>query len=282
MFETRYLSVFFCWLLCVAGFAGCDNNDDERAFAPFRLEKESYEVMMKGRNMIFVTNGSGDFALTVEKPALLDAVYESPVNDPSLFNDHPGAIRLVGKQKGETKLTVTDRVTGETQTVRIKVTDSYIAYSIRESDHPALTGHTILYFIHNPARDCYFITVDPQTGEFSATPAAKGAYRFSVETEGEGNPVPYLTLVYSADEQGRLTDAAIAPEPHRFDLSGNNPAAYTALESALGFRWNDLRSETSLRDINKAVQMRVTETGTAYSVEGELTIDRLFPEGILE
>ena len=65
-----------------------------------------------------------------------------------------------GKQKGTTTLTLTDNVTGDKETVEVKVTDCYIAYGIAESNHPTLTSNLMLYLVNNKARDCYFFTMD--------------------------------------------------------------------------------------------------------------------------
>lgn len=54
---------------------------------------------------------------------------------------------------------VKDNITNETVDLRIKITDSYLAYAIEKSNHPALSNGTVVYLINNEAKECYFSVI---------------------------------------------------------------------------------------------------------------------------
>lgn len=49
-----------------------------------------------------------------------------------------GVVSLFGKQKGSTMLSIIDNVTGDKETIEVKVTDCYLAYVINDSNYPIL------------------------------------------------------------------------------------------------------------------------------------------------
>lgn len=127
--------------------------------------------MWHGISEIPITNGSGDISLSVADETIIEA------NE--VLNEGGSVyVSLQGKQKGSTTLTLTDNVTGDKETVEVKVTDCYIAYGIAESNHPTLTSNLMLYLVNNQARDCYFFTIDYIQHQLNNTPIAKGTYEF--------------------------------------------------------------------------------------------------------
>ena len=99
--------------------------------------------------------------------------------------------------KGETKVKVKDNITNETVDLRIKITDSYLAYAIEKSNHPALSNGTVVYLINNEAKECYFFRYIEFRDELSHTPIAKGTYDFFTKLEsGSGNSSPTYAIPY--------------------------------------------------------------------------------------
>lgn len=274
-------------LFCMTvGFTHCKEEEPtQQALTPFKLDKQSYEVMLKGYKHIAIANGSGELGIEVAEPAILDAKYSrNPGED---F----GILRIEGKEKGETTLTVTDLVTKETETVAIKVTDIYLAYEIRESNHPALDVGTVVYLVNNERKDCYFFRYADTENTVPTFLCAKGTYRFSVRleqgVEGERN-VPYLTLIYASDEKGHFTDAAIAPIEHPFRMKledGVGPIHVTNLiQHYLGVNWEELISQrlSTKTNVIKLPTLKMTVDETDFSLTGTLDILPSIPEGILE
>ncbi len=274
-------------LLCMSvGFTHCKEEEPtQQALTPFKLDKQSYEVMRKGYKHIAIVNGSGELGIEIAEPAILDAKYSrNPEED---F----GILRIEGKEKGETTLTVTDLVTKETVTVAIKVTDIYLAYEIRESNHPALDVGTVVYLVNNERKDCYFFHYADTENKLPTLLNAKGTYRFSVRleqgTEGERN-VPYMTLIYPSDEKGHFTDAAIAPIEHPFRLElqdgATNINVVNIIQHYLGVNWEELISNQPYPRTNvmKSPTLKMTVDETDFSLTGTLDILPSMPEGILE
>lgn len=135
-------------LLCVAVLAGCGDRIDRKDFiAAFSLDRDYYEVRLaRGTTTVAITNGSGDLALEVADETILQATYTGGLSADEL----KGVINLYGKRKGTTTLTVTDRITGDRQTVEVKVTDCYLACNIFDSNHPSLKAGTTLFWVNNP------------------------------------------------------------------------------------------------------------------------------------
>lgn len=107
---------------------------------------------------------------------------------------------------------------------------------------------------------------------------AKGTYTLSIEGKGD-TAKPHLTLTYPSDEQGRLTDAAIPPTAHMFDISNSVEMVYTFLARQLHFDWNDLRPETKALPPTRYF-MHMKEAGTTYEIAA-IIATRKIPESIL-
>lgn len=146
---NKLIAPFFIIISLFISACNDDNNENE-PMSPFSLEKTYYEVRLwRGITEIPITNGSGDISLSVADETIVEA---------NKVQNEGGStyVALQGKQKGTTTLTLTDNVTGDKETVEVKVTDCYIAYGIAESNHPTLTSNLMLYLVNNKARDCYF------------------------------------------------------------------------------------------------------------------------------
>lgn len=242
--KTKHLLGALLSFLYTIIFFSCGNNDEKKIYS-LSFEKEYYERPLLGTTNITITGGNRDYTVTVEKTDILniDVDLSSSIG--------MGSLRITPKKKGETKVKVKDNITNETVDLRIKITDSYLAYAIKKSNHPALSNGTIVYLINNEAKDCYFFRYIESRDEISRIPIAKGTYDFFTKLEsGSGNSsptyaIPYLTLNYASDEQGNFSDATVPPTPHklRFELYDGVTSANAVLNlisKFLGVDWKEL------------------------------------------
>ena len=249
--KTKHLPGALLSFLYTIIFFSCGNNDEKKIYS-LSFEKEYYERPLLGTTNITITGGNRDYTVTVEKTDILniDVDLSSSIG--------MGSLRVTPKKKGETKVKVKDNITNETADLRIKITDSYLAYAIKKGNHPALSNGTIVYLINNEAKDCYFFRYIESRDEISRTPIAKGTYDFFTKLEsGSGNSsptyaIPYLTLNYASDEQGNFSDATVPPTPHklRFELYDGVTSANAVLNlisKFLDIDWKKLLPEVNIQ-----------------------------------
>ncbi len=285
--KKKYLLGAFLSFLCTIIFFSC-GNDDEKKIYPLSFEKKYYERPLIKVTDIMIKGGNRDYTVTVEKTDILSINVDlsSPVG--------MGTLKIIPKKKGETKVSVRENITNETVDLKIKITDSYLAYVIKESNHPALSNSTALYLINNEAKDCYFFRYSDYKNELSQTPIAKGTYDFSVKLEnGSGNSsptysIPYLTLNYASDEQGNFTNASIPATPHklRFELYDGGTsvnAVINLIQRYLSVDWEKLIQNAPIRSDHIIVPtLKTTIDNTDYTIIGILNTYPEIPENILE
>ena len=247
--KTKHLLGALLSFLCTIFLFSC-GNDDEKEIYPLSFEKEYYERPLLGAANIMIRGGNRDYTVTVERTEILSISVDLS------SSTGMGSLLVYPKKKGETKVSVKDNITNETVDLKIKITDAYLTYSIKESNHPALSNGTAVYLINNEAKDCYFFHYNYSQHELSQNPIAKGTYDFSVKLEngfGNSSPtyaIPYLTLNYASDEQGNFTDASTPPTPHKlrfelFDGVTSVNAVINLIQRYLKIDWEQL--------INKAL-----------------------------
>ena len=235
-----------------------------------------------------IRGGNRDYTVTVERTEILSISVDLS------SSTGMGSLLVYPKKKGETKVSVKDNITNETVDLKIKITDAYLAYSIKESNHPALSNGTAVYLINNEAKDCYFFHYNYSQHELSPTPIAKGTYDFSVKLEnGSGNssptyPIPYLTLNYASDEQGNFTDASTPPTSHKlrfelFDGVTSVNAVINLIQRYLKVDWEQLINKALTRsDYLIIPTLKTTIDNTDYTIIGTLDTHPEIPENILE
>ncbi len=274
-------------LVSIISFMSCDDDNSENTpLEPFQIEKQSYEVIKDGYTHIYIHNGSGKINFSIEDPQIIDASYQEGTSDNSCL----GIVRIEGKQKGETRITLTDPTTQETEILKMKVIDRYLVYGIEESNHPALKSKIVMYLINNEKRDCYFFPYVDSEHKVSNKLIARGTYDFSVKTEHgtEVSAIPYLTLTYPADEKGNFTDATITPTPHEFrfmmEEGATSYAVLGLIQHYLNVDWEALTpKDTSTRnDIIISPTLKMTVDDTNYSITGTFNSIPAIPEGTLD
>lgn len=279
--NTKNLLGILLLFLCAIGLPACSDDDETKELTPLQIEKRSYEVRWGDSDDIGIYNGSGNISLKVQNTDIIEASYKINEDYGKLILGGAnytflGQIRVSGKQKGETSLTVTDNVTKETVELQIKVTDRYLSCAIQEGNHPALTKDITVFFVGNEAHDCYFFSMDHANNKLYDEPLAKGTYEFTAEKDGENNKFGVI-LTYASDDKGRFTDAAIVPSAHKFDMRGSDSYVYSVLKGYLGVDWDNLTKSS----VPKDYIMCMNEIGTEYSAKGLLVLTQM-PEGILE
>ena len=278
-------------LVSIISFMSCDDdNSENKPLEPFQIEKQSYEVIKDGYTHIYIHNGSGKINFSIEDPQIIDASYQEGTSDNSCL----GIVRIEGKQKGETRITLTDPTTQETEILKMKVIDRYLVYGIEESNHPALKSKIVMYLINNEKRDCYFFPYVDSEHKVSNKLIARGTYDFSVKTEhgtevsSATYAIPYLTLTYPADEKGNFTDATIPPTPHEFrfmmEEGATSYAVLGLIQHYLNVDWEALTpKDTSTRnDIIISPTLKMTVDDTNYSITGTFNSIPAIPEGTLD
>lgn len=268
------------FIMCLFATACSDDNNENEPITPFSIGETYYEVRLgKETNSIYITNGSGDISLAIEDENILQATY----SDKLYADELRGVVSLFGKQKGNTTLTIVDNVTGDEETVEVKVTDCYLAYGIAESNHPALKANTTLFFINNPAKDSYVFVIDNLHGKLYDRPIAKGSYEFFVtpDPKEQLQGIPSLRLTLHADEEGSVADNGATATSYDFQMMGNN-SVFSVIQAYLGVDWEELIDNTHTKSVAPIdMTMTLTVPDTDYQITGVLTTTSI-PEHILD
>ena len=279
---NKLIAPFFIIISLFITACNSDNNENE-PMSPFSLEKTYYEVRLwRSITEIPITNGSGDISLSVADKTIIEA-------NKVLNEGGSTYVSLKGKQKGSTTLTLTDNVTGDEETVEVKVTDCYIAYGIAESNHPALASNIMLYLVNNEARDCYFFTMDNIQHQLNNTPIAKGTYEFFVTIDAGTGPapqlygIPHLRLAYPSDADGNFADE-VSVHDFQIELYGDGASSPNCLEiikAYLGVDWEELISNATTKSVPpRDYTMVLTIPDTDYEIIGAFATASI-PEYIL-
>lgn len=254
----------------ILALSACSDDETSRIH-PFAVNVASSEVPLHRSSEISIASGNGRYALEIGNPALAEATVV--FGD---LSDTYGTIRIIGKQKGETSLSVTDSVTRETVTIALRVIDNYLAALITSGNHPALSNNVWMYLVDNDAHDCYFFgrSADEATAMPVAPLLAQGKYAFSVEAG-----IPFLTLTYPSDADGKFANTGAAAVSHTFDISGSDKQVPAILKSFLHVDWEELSKETRT-SAPSSYYLKMKETGTAFETEALLSVTPV-PQGFL-
>lgn len=259
-----------------------DDNNENELITTFCLEKKYYEIRLeRSATSISITNGSGDISLKIEDENILQAIYVK--YDDNKENSRKGHINLYGMQKGTTTLTIIDNVTKDVENVEVKVTDCYLGYDIAESNHPALKANTTLFFINNPAKDCYIFAIDKLHGKLYDRPIAKGSYEFFVtpDPKEQLQGIPGLRLTFHTDKEGDVTDNDATATSYDYQMRGNN-FVFGYIQGFLGVDWEELLDNTHTKSpapIDPTMILTVPDTD--YQITGVLSTTSI-PEHILD
>lgn len=254
------------------------NDDDNKSepITPFSLEKNYYETRLeRGVTFISITNGSGDISLAIEDEEILNAIY-SKYNDKE--DSRKGHINLYGLQKGATTLTITDNITKDVETVEVKVTDSYLAYVIADSNHPALKVNTVLFFINNPKKEHYVFAKDNIHGKLYEQPIAKGSYEFFVTPSDNATSQFYVIPCLHLN----ITDNDATTASYDFQIKPTSEYVLNTIQTYLGVEWDKLIDEVQTKSpASIDMSMTLIIPDTDYQIIGALS-NAPIPEHILD
>lgn len=205
---------------------------------------------------------------------------------------------LFAKQKGETEITITNKETNYSKTIPIKVTDNYLSAMIMGSNHPAFGKDMFLFFVNNDKHSFYLF--NKKDGEPDGSPVCEGTYAFSVKKETITNKdkngketsievlVPYLTLNYHSDKDGKI-DASAPLVAHEFRLdSSTNEVLKAIMNKIKDINWDDWKHifdpkpEQTRSKAVLGIGFVMKEDGTDYIVDGDLYDNYRIPEHVLE
>lgn len=258
-------------LLTSCFLAGCEEQKDVAPTTPFCLDKTYYEARWgRGETTIPIMNGSGDIQLDITNENILQASYQKELQADGAI----GTVTLHGKQKGSTTLTLTDNVTHDQETVEVKVTDCYLAYTVDKSNCPALAAGAVLFFVSNEAQALHLFASDNQ----SDTPTTTGTYEFFVRQDNGGSLRPYLRIGFPSGTAEGTSDI-----PHEFVLSFNNPqAVLSIIQGYLGMDWDALiRTPTAKNTAPQRFTMTLTNPDSGHETTGTFSTASI-PEHVLE
>lgn len=260
------LTTAFCVLACIL-WVGCSDEDgkekEPEPIRPLIFEKEAYEIRENLITELYALSCNGYNVLDVESgdTARMKAnvvIYENGTSHAS------GCIYLTGVQKGNTSLTVRDRLTQESKTLDIKVVDLHLGMKVTDSDHPLFTasGFGYLFLVGNGQQDFYLFSVKDDCPDRMI---GRGNFAFSVESEK-----PCLTLTVAGENDSSTS--------YRFDLSGNNQRVYTLLSHYFRLGW-ETAEQTFSKSVDQSIRFRMTEGGK----EVFLMFDHVqLPDGFLK
>lgn len=117
--RTKSLFGTLLMFLLTSCFTSC--SDDDNPENHFELSENSCEVM-QGFSAFINLNAHENTTLNIGNSELVDAVYTWG------GDGNKAKIEIKGKQKGETNLVVTDNETGESTTIKVKVTEYPMPY----------------------------------------------------------------------------------------------------------------------------------------------------------
>ncbi|HOI79286.1 MAG TPA: hypothetical protein PLI30_06745, partial [Petrimonas sp.] len=122
--KTNTKSKFLIPLLVFILMPSCEKIEHESLFFYYDYR----EVPVNGTVLIGPKTGSGNYTLEVENPLLFSAEMQTG------WSSAAGMIAIQGWLKGDTRLTVTDNLTKESQKLKIKVTDNYEVMRISKAN----------------------------------------------------------------------------------------------------------------------------------------------------
>ena len=258
------------FIMCLFATACSDDNNENEPITPFSLGETYYEVRLgRETNNIYITNGSGDISLAIEDENILQATYSG-----ELYADElRGVVSLFGKQKGNTTLTIVDNVTGDKETVEVKVTDCYLAYIINDSNHPVLPAGTTLFLVNNQAQDYYLF----DQGNIYNKPILKDSgYEFFITLDaGTGAApanyaIPNLRLCrHNPADAGTTTSKFYDFQIELYGEDASSSHVLQVIQAYLGVDWEELISNALTKSpapIDMTIIMTVPDTD--YRIRG--------------
>ena len=236
---------------------GC-KKEEQKTF-DFILRTNTMSAPLNSQSYLPIVSGNSDYSIKIENSDIATADF---IGGGSL---NFGTIVISGKKKGETTISITDKVTGTVEEVKLKVTDFYLPLVVSNSNHPALLQNMRFYLVNNEKKDVFFFLEKDGKLELQQ----KGSYEFLSEEEG-GTKIPYLILHYASDEEGHFADSAGHSVTHKFDLRGSNGQVYELFRVAFGVNWGSDPVPATKSSPIARMQVIMKEVGANFGVQAYL------------
>lgn len=278
--KTNTKSKFLIPLLVFILMPSCEKTEHES----LSFYYDYREVPVNGTVLIGPKTGSGNYTLEVENPLLLSAEMQTG------WSSAAGMIAIQGRLKGDTRLTVTDNLTKESQKLKIKVTDNYEVMRISKANKtdngevppfPAsLNTIEWICLVNNTERDLYLVNRE-STSSTDYVLKVRGKGTYTIDTE-EGNC--FMTFSYGVDEKGQptLDEESAKTVSYRFRMSINDLALHRlnqnlnlGLDTSMPGNWKEL-----IRD-DWEIGIPMEGMDTAYKAFGTLLSSFEMPVGVL-
>lgn len=268
----RRKNFFGMLLLALLAFCFIACSDDDPT--PFTFYDDYYEVPIHGTRYISLKTGHRNYEVQIDDPRYAHVTIEDGWSDPN------GMIVLSGVLTGETTLIITDNERNQKHVLKVRIVPNYESFysnTIRENQHPALYDVTT-FLMNTPQREVFFLKREPiSSTDFKMVLVTQGTYAFSKE----GDDL-FLTLTYASND-GKFTDAAIAPEPHKFLITKISDHLLHKFNMNLNLGFDTTPAvETSYSSYDWSDAFEMEEMGTTYKVSASVPITSQLPEGILK
>ena len=89
-----------------------------------------------------------------------------------------------------------------------------------------------VYLKNNEAKECCFFTYNYLEHKIDENLISKGCYKYET--------IPFLTLTYKTDEDGKLTNENITASGYKLNLIGSSSATYSIISKYLGVDWDQI------------------------------------------
>lgn len=220
--KTFFLSVILFLLVTFSCCSKDENNDNMLHF-----EKDYYEIPINNTWMHQIEfTGDGNYTAETTDESVLTAT----VNGKELI--------ISPKQKGVANVTVKDEKLMVSSTLRIKVVDSYLCFSVSSPAHQPFSKGNLLFLVDSSDKDFYLYDDEENLTD-------KGYYKIYVK-----NNTPYLAL------HSNTLDAV-------YDISGSTSALWQIFDTVFGKSW---QMSTSVQAMKTRADMSVL-TMNAVDIE---------------
>jgi hypothetical protein len=250
-----FIAILSCFLL-----QSCYNDDsvEKRTYVPgmLDLKSDSLDVAEGHTIELGFGNGGGIYSVTSTDTNIVKASLDTtmPKTSPTTIY-----IKMIGKQKGNTTILVSEKKSGEHRTLYVRVTDFYMALYADSSNVPYFPKGQYMFLIANDAHSCLVYQYKHKGGNpVLPKKMASGNYSFSKKDS------TYLLTLKMSDGQ-----------EDTYEITASKIALYD-IGSAFGFDTptptkEDFRNENGkedssirLKGLDNAKQMRLKCTYSSW------------------
>lgn len=252
--------------LFTIGFISCgdsDENDDNPEYH-LELSKSSCEVMQE-RSITIDLTAHENTTLDIKNPALIEVIYTWELGS------YKAKIAIKGKQKGETDIVVTDHQTGESATIKVKVTEYPMPRLAVEQPKGNIFDLMNLYLYNENSQPINLYDLSALCDSIVWTAdGLNGSFRVFEHEEGEGWEDNRLTLgwghcfKYPSEYKTYLTAWKDNKSISRYQLD----ISITDDKDFLAYNWSDVTNDSQIWNSYADVLKSGPDLMTEYGLNG--------------